>query len=54
MFNKIKYPLGIGMLNFFQNNKLPEKKLQPVHIIGNGWASYHFVQSLDKSKYYPI
>ena len=29
MFNKIKYPLGIGMLNFFQNNKLPQQKLQP-------------------------
>ncbi len=54
MFNKIKYPLGIGMLNFFQNNKLPQQKLQPVHVIGNGWASYHFVKSLDKSKYYPI
>lgn len=29
MFNKIKYPLGIGMLNFFQNNKLSQQKLQP-------------------------
>lgn len=32
----------------------PTTERKPIHIIGNGWASYHFVKNLDKTKYYPI
>jgi len=30
------------------------KQLKPIHVIGNGWASYHFIKNLDETKYYPI
>ena len=29
-------------------------KKEPVHIIGNGWASYYFAKNLDKRKFNPI
>ncbi len=40
--------------NFFPPSINKKKPLEPVHIVGNGWASYHFVRNLDKTKYYPI
>ncbi len=55
MINSLKYPFGIGLLHLYQENKnlfIPEK--EPIHIIGNGWATYHFVKELNKNKYIPI
>lgn len=45
------------MSNEFFFWDFPSEQTKPkhnVHIIGNGWAGYHFSKSLDKSKYNPV
>ncbi len=55
MFNSYKYMFGYGLYYFFNKNSyILENQKEPVHIVGNGWATYHFVKSLDKSKYITI
>lgn len=56
MTSLIKYPLSIGLLEIFQKykNSLFHNNREPVHIVGNGWASYYFAKSLNKNKYIPI
>ncbi len=55
MFNSYKYMFGYSLYYFINKNKfILENQKEPVHIIGNGWATYHFVKSLDKSKYIPV
>lgn len=49
MFNSYKYMFGYGLYYFFNKNSyILEYKKEPVHIVGNRWATYHFVKSLDK------
>ena len=50
MFSSYKYMFGYGIYYFIRKNEyILETNKEPVHIIGNGWASYHFVKSLNKN-----
>ncbi len=53
--NTYKYIFGLGVYQLYRKNAyLFKKEKEPIHIIGNGWATYHFVKNLDKSKFIPI
>ncbi len=56
--NTIKYPFFFGLYHMFQKNKyiinIIDEPKEKIHIIGNGWASYHFSKQLDKKKYIPV
>lgn len=55
MINTNKYILGIGFYQLYKKNAhLFKQEKEEIHIIGNGWASYHFVKNLDRRKYIPV
>lgn len=49
---------NIVFLGFYQlykkNAYIFNNEKEPIHVVGNGWASYHFVKNLNKNKYIPI
>lgn len=56
LMNKFAQINSTNPTNLIKTNscdKLDKKKI-PVHIIGNGWASYHFAKNLNKNLYEPI
>ncbi len=53
--NTYKYIFFLGFYELYKKNAyLFKKQKEPVHIIGNGWATYHFVKNLNKDKFIPI
>jgi len=56
MLSNIFYlPLASQSNNiFYWFDHMNDKPKEKIYVIGNGWASYHFVKNLDKRKFNPI
>lgn len=56
MLSSYKNIFYLGLYQLYRKNShlLNNKEKEPIHIIGNGWATYHFVKNLDKNKFIPI
>ncbi len=56
MLSSYKNMFYLGLYQLCRKNYhlLNNQEKEPIHIIGNGWATYHFVKNLNKNKFIPI
>jgi NADH dehydrogenase FAD-containing subunit len=61
MFGQFYKITTVGLFNAIWSFKskigyydMGEETREPVHIVGNGWATYYFVKNLNKNKFIPI
>ncbi len=51
LFPAIGYKINDLWNRHYKHN---QQQKSTVHVVGNGWGAYHFVKSLDKTKYSPV